>query len=539
MKPHWPQRATALALITPATAIGTLPATAAPQETAPVNPVPAVVPSLHEWAGGSGELKLSAASRIVVGSGLDKVGQAFAADLSEMTGLQLPVVSGAAAPGDIILAVNAADSHPAGGQRYAEEGYRLTATADGVTLTAPTETGVYYGTRSLLQILAQTNGRNIVPLGSATDWPDYEARGFVLDVGRRFFTPEFVRDYIKMMSYYKLNRFQMHLNDNELFPVNTWPEAYTGFRLATDNPAFAGLVSTDGAYTKADWNSFEDEAATRGVTIIPEIDAPAHAGAIIKWKPEVGLNGGNSDHLDLSKPVTTQVMKDIFDEFTPWFRSDDVNFGADEYPRELTEDFRNYYNNIAAHLRTLGKKPSAWGSFSKMRGSVEGYDKDVTINSWNNGWYGLTAAEKDGMKFINTNDATLYVVPFADYYHGNGLNNQSLYQNWTPNEAAGQTVEPESVMGAMFAVWNDLVGTPYTEMDVHKLIEATFPVIAQKSWTAVDPALPYAGFTSTVQKVGMGPGLVVINNAGRPAAPGEVSTGAPVAASSTADGFPA
>jgi hypothetical protein len=197
------------------------------------------------------------------------------------------------------------------------------------------------------------------------------------------------------------------------------------------------------------------------------------------------------------------------------------------------------YNNIAAHLRTLGKKPSAWGSFSKMGGSVEGYDKDVTINSWNNDWYGLTAAEKDGMKFINTNDDTLYVVPFADYYHGNGLNNQSLYQNWTPNEAAGQTVEPESVMGAMFAVWNDLVGTPYTEMDVHKLIEATFPVIAQKSWTAVDPALPYAVFTSTVQKIGMGPGLGVINNASRPAAPGEVSTGAPVAASSTADGFPA
>ncbi|WP_104173730.1 hypothetical protein [Arthrobacter sp. Y81] len=62
-------------------------------------------------------------------------------------------------------------------------------------------------------------------------------------------------------------------------------------------------------------------------------------------------------------------------------------------------------------------------------------------------------------------------------------------------------------MGAMFAVWNDLVGTPYTELDVHQLIEATFPVIAQKSWTAVDPVLPYASFTSTVQKVGMGPGL--------------------------------
>ncbi|WP_104173731.1 hypothetical protein [Arthrobacter sp. Y81] len=59
-----------------------------------------------------------------------------------------------------------------------------------------------------------------------------------------------------------------------------------------------------------------------------------------------------------------QALKDIFAEFTPWFRSEDVNFGADEYPEAFTEYFRNYYNNIAAHLRTLGKKPSAWGSFT-------------------------------------------------------------------------------------------------------------------------------------------------------------------------------
>lgn len=361
------------------------------------NPRPLVIPSLRQWDGGTGALALTAETRITVPLALTQLAAKFAADLQEITGLILPVlthseVTPEADDAGTTISLNlASDGGPAGnesaGERYHAEGYILEISREGVKVVAPSSAGLYYGTRSILQILAQSKGENSLPLGTAVDWPDYEVRGFMLDVGRRFFTGDFVRDYIKLMSYFKLNRFQLHLNDNQIFTENKdWTDAYAGFRLASDNPVFAGLASTDGSYSRTEWADFEAIAASRGVTIIPEIDGPAHAAAIIHWRPEVGRDNGKSDHLDLSKPESTQLMKDIFSEFTPWFHSAEVNFGADEYPRDLTEDFRQYYNEIAAHLRTLGKQPSAWGSFSYMGGGIAGYDKDVVINSWNNDW---------------------------------------------------------------------------------------------------------------------------------------------------------
>ncbi|MEK8229188.1 family 20 glycosylhydrolase [Oerskovia sp. M15] len=224
-------------------------------------------------------------------------------------------------------------------------------------MTAPTEQGAFYGTRSLLQVLVQSPGRGSVPVGESVDWPDYASRGFMLDVGRRFFTPEFVRDYISMMSWFKLNEFQIHLMDNEISPAGgNWADAQAGFRLKSDNPAFAGLASTDGAYDRADWQSFEDTAAAHAVTIIPRSRA-AHARSVVRWKPELGTNGGNSDHLDLSKPEATTVMKSIFSEFAPWFEGPDVHMGVDEYYASPAL-FRDYFNTMAAHVRSLGKHPA-------------------------------------------------------------------------------------------------------------------------------------------------------------------------------------
>lgn len=63
-----------------------------------------------------------------------------------------------------------------------------------------------------------------------------------------------------------------------------------------------------------------------------------------------------------------------------------------------------------------------------MHGSTDGYDRDVTICAWNNGWYGLADAHRDGFNFINAFDAELYLVPYADYYHGAGLDHRRIHQ---------------------------------------------------------------------------------------------------------------
>lgn len=75
-----------------------------------------------------------------------------------------------------------------------------------------------------------------MPKGVARDWPQYPSRGFMLDVGRKFFTMDFLRQYVKILSFYKLNEFQIHLNDNGFvqFFDNDWNKTYAAFRLESE-----------------------------------------------------------------------------------------------------------------------------------------------------------------------------------------------------------------------------------------------------------------------------------------------------------------
>lgn len=507
------------------------PISARPAAAREVNSRPVVVPALQQWTGGTGRFRLSGHSRVVASPKLAGLGRSVADDIGTLTGHRIRATVGRAHHGDIALSI---DTSLKGNARFAEEGYRLAATRDGVRISAPTKAGVLYGTKSLLQILLRDDTRDSVPAGTATDWPDYKVRGFLLDTGRRYFKPEFIRSYLRLMSWFKFNTMQIHLNDNEIkAPDGDWSKAYSAFRLKSTNPAFAGLAAKDGSYTRRDWNSFEDTAAANGVSIVPEFDAPAHARAFIAFKPSLGMNNGDSDHLDLSKPATTAFMKSVFAEFTPWFRGRTVHFGADEYNASGAQ-FRDYFNAMAPYLRSLGKHPAAWGGFTAMTGSAAGYDRDVTINTWYNGYYAPHDADKDGYPFINTSDSLLYIVPYADYYHGYGLDGRYLYDSWTPAVFPGdQSVDPADPLlrGGMFAVWNDLVHQKYTETDVHKMVEPTLGVLGQKMWSGSKAGLSYPDFMGVVRDLGTGPSGIASTIAA--AQPDEVSFGRPATASAS------
>ncbi|MFF1562840.1 discoidin domain-containing protein [Streptomyces sp. NPDC058293] len=536
---------TALAVTSAATAlpIGLGPAAARAAGRSAVNERPVVIPALQAWAGSTGRYRLEAGAPIVVQTAepgeLLTLARQFADEIEEVTGIRPGAPrAGHGVRGGLRLVLDPADRHAPGGDRYAEEGYTLTVTASAVTVTAPTRTGLYYGTRSVLQILLRSDGRRELPTGIAHDWPDYRLRGFMLDAGRRYFTPGFVRDQLRLMGWFKLNDLQLHLNDNEISPAGgDWSKAYDAFRLRSDKPEWAGLAASDGSYSREDWDSFEDTAAAHAVQLTPEIDAPAHARSFVRFRPELGLKGGNSDHLDLAEPETTAFMKKVFDEFAPWFRSPEVHYGADEYTGP-EEQYRGYFNAMAAHLRTLGKHPRAWGSLTEMAPSgTSGYDRDVTIHSWNNGWYGPKAATADGYEIVNTNDGLLYIVPFATYYHPLGLDGPYLYESWAPHVFPGdQSLQPHDpkLRGAMSAVWNDLVHATYTQQAVHGLVEKTFGTLAQKMWSGSGAGLSYRDFTAELRRGIAGPGLTTLTPT--LAEPDQISLDAPATASSTAAG---
>ncbi|MFE2094241.1 glycoside hydrolase family 20 zincin-like fold domain-containing protein [Streptomyces sp. NPDC059460] len=252
----------------------------------PVNGKPAVVPALQKWQGRTGFFELCRHSRIVfAGAQRDRLRDQLATlpdEIEQVTGRKSALSPRHPQSGDIVLSTDPTLPEAVDRARFKEEGYTFTVTGENVRIAAPTAKGVYYGTRTLLQILLLDDGRDSVPVGTAVDWPNYKVRGFTLDVGRRFFTADFIRDYIRLMGWFKLNEFQIHLNDNGFKGDRPWSEAQAGFRLKTDNPALSGLASKDGAYDRRDWDSFEGTAAANGVTLVPEFDAPAHSLAFIR-----------------------------------------------------------------------------------------------------------------------------------------------------------------------------------------------------------------------------------------------------------------
>ena len=178
-----------------------------------------------------------------------------------------------------------------------EEGNLITID-DAVTVEAYTQTGAFWGTRTILQALKQGDNTSIAK-GITRDYPLYPVRGFILDVGRKTFTMDYLEQLTKEMSWYKMNDLQIHLNDN-LIPLEDYTkkgkdpmQAYSGFRLESNikkggNNGLnkADLTSTDVFYTKEEFRNYIKESRTYGVNIVPEIDTPAHSLALTKVRPQ-------------------------------------------------------------------------------------------------------------------------------------------------------------------------------------------------------------------------------------------------------------
>ena len=204
---------------------------------------PFVIPELKTWTAALGSFAMPASVSIRTAKGEDvgRVGGLLAADLREMFGQESRLVADGRRGGDIVLALKA-------DRQLGSEGYELRIGRDQVMLTAPTAKGLFWATRTLLQMLDQTQGKRL-PCGSTRDWPDYAIRGAMLDAGRKYLPMPMLRDYVRVMAYYKMNMLQVHLNDNG-FPLyfdDNWDKTQAAFRLESN--LFPGLTARDGFYT--------------------------------------------------------------------------------------------------------------------------------------------------------------------------------------------------------------------------------------------------------------------------------------------------
>lgn len=484
------------------------------------NPKPRIIPEILQWKGGQGEYKLG--KTVTVACPDKGLAQMFVADLEDVLGRKVKL----AAPG---AKADISFSALKGGS-LGKEGYRLQVSKDGVRIGAATPTGLFWGTRTLLQMLRQTPGS--VPCGTAVDFPRYQLRGFMLDVARTPYPLSYLKDVIRTMAWYKMNDLHLVINNNYIFHEHyvdnghdPFKESYAAFRLESKMKGKDGtpLTAKDIFYTKKEFSDLASYAKKYGVNIVPEFDTPGHALSFTRLRPDLIYKGPMNhekrrcEMLDAANPETIDLVSKVFDEYMlkdpklgrPVFADCGVvHVGADEFYGDK-EDYRHFANAVLSHALKRGYTPRIWGSLSAKPGKTPVVSKGVQMNLWSTGWMKAWEAVNQGYDVINTNDGALYIVPFAGYYRMD-RNHKGLYDNWIPNRIGNETLPSghPQLLGGTFAVWNDetdIMHTGYAPYDIWGIISGSMDVLSQKLWGTAKAPDTFEQHRELVSSIGNAP----------------------------------
>ena len=225
-------------------------------------------------------------------------------DRLKATGATVDVSSGSNAAIKLML-------NPKADATLGKEGYKLSITPTGATITANAAAGLFYGVQTLLQLFPKeiesptpvTGVKWEAPCVEVVDYPRFGWRGLMLDVARHFFTKEDVKRYIDDMVRYKYNLLHMHLADDEgwrieikslpnLTKVGAWNVKKVGYFGTFPKPGPNEPRNYGGFYTQDDIRELVQYAKDRFVNILPEIDVPGHSLAAIASYPDLACTPG-------------------------------------------------------------------------------------------------------------------------------------------------------------------------------------------------------------------------------------------------------
>lgn len=236
-----------------------------------------------------------------------------------------------------------------------EEGYLLQVLPEGIFISANTEAGLVYAFETFIQMLPedihQRSYDNItLPECTILDYPRFPWRGSHLDVCRHFIPVKQIKRHLDIMAAHKLNKFHWHLSDDqgwrievekypELNDIGSWRVDRTGIPWGEAEPAHAGEEPTYGGfYTKAEIAEIVQYAQSLNIEVIPEIELPGHASAILAAHPELSCNHGSyrvalgpcpdsKAILCAGNSKAIQFIDDLLDEVSLLFPSEYVHIG--------------------------------------------------------------------------------------------------------------------------------------------------------------------------------------------------------------------
>ncbi len=385
---------------------------------------------------------------------------------------------------------------------YRDEAYRVDINKNGeIKVYGGKEAAIRWGLVTLKEMLKKSKE---LPCGCIIDYPEYEVRGFCMDVARRPVEIEFLKDIIREMSDAKMNTLQLHLNDNEILSFASYDKTLTGayscysaFRLESEIEGTDGskLTNSDFYYTKDEFAKLVEFGKLYGVSVIPEIDTPSHALSLTKIRPDLGIKNypDMADTLDLSNKDTLPFVTDIFKEYLArdgcFGDCEAIHIGFDEYYGDY-DDYRKYLNGLYGNLRDItDTKIRIWGSFTNENMDTSDIPRDIEIMVWNLDWTNPKLLYEDGFCTINALTDDLYIIP------GGGrdkLDVSYLESTWEPNMYRNKDGVIElpawssKVKGAVYCLWNDYYIRPdidnSSEEDLFTAFSEPLYAISGKLW---------------------------------------------------------
>jgi hexosaminidase len=317
------------------------------------------------------------------------------------------------------------------------EGYRLTIDSK-ISVSAATAKGLFWGTRTVLQLLQKGPGKP-VPQLAITDKPSFPYRGLMVDNARKFHSLEFHIKTIKQMASFKLNRYQIHFSDDQSYTL--------------PSEAFPKLPTKDRCYTKQQVKQLVAAAKEYHVMIVPEIDVPGHARAMLRGIASLKCTDKNK--LCIGNEKTYQTLEKLFAEIMEMIPGEYWHLGADEIHYKGTkcvaclkrikdekladgDQLFNYFiNRMHGVIKPKGRKMLVWEGFRPTQSPK--IDKDVIVCPFDIKHAGIMPRDyfQAGYTVLNTSWTPLYI---ADRLY---MTTPEILARWSPNMfGAGRSPQP-------------------------------------------------------------------------------------------------
>ncbi|HEY0383998.1 MAG TPA: family 20 glycosylhydrolase [Candidatus Elarobacter sp.] len=227
-------------------------------------------------------------------------------------------------------------------RRFGADGYAIAVSPSQISIVANKPNGLFYALQTLDQMSERSGGVLRSRAGTIMDWPAYPWRGIHLDVARHFFSVRTIERYVEVAAHYKLNVFHWHLTDDQ------------AWRLQSSR--YPGLTAGGPSYSRADVREVVAYAAHRYVTVVPEIDLPAHAGAALRAYPRLRCAHDtlctNAAGLAFARDVLGDAMAD--------FPSPYLHAGGDEVPMPALASQPRFTRDVERFVESHGRRFAAW-----------------------------------------------------------------------------------------------------------------------------------------------------------------------------------